>query len=72
MTQIKERVRTGLSTLTGTYLREVIRGLQENPDLTILRSIDPHAFESLFARIDEATLPASDKRYDPIWGDPAP
>jgi predicted ATPase len=62
MAQIKERVRTGLSTLTGTYLREVIRGLQDNPDLTVLRSIDPTAFQSLFARIDEATLPASDKR----------
>jgi len=62
MAQTKERVRTGLSTLTGTYLREVIRGLQDNPDLTILRSIDPNAFQSLFARIDEATLPASDKR----------
>ena len=62
MTQIKERVRTGLSTLTGTYLREVIRGLKDTPDLTVLRSIDPNAFQSLFARIDKATLPAADKR----------
>lgn len=62
MSQIKERVRTGLSTLTGTYLREVIRGLKDNPDLTVLRSIDPNAFQSLFARIDEATLPSADKR----------
>ncbi len=62
MIQIKERVRTGLSTLTGTYLSEVIRGLQENPDLSVLRSIDPNAFESLFARIDDATLPPSDKK----------
>jgi predicted ATP-dependent endonuclease of OLD family len=62
MIQIKERVRTGLSTLTGTYLREVIRGLQENPDLSVLRSIDPSAFESLFARIDEAILPSADKK----------
>ena len=61
MSQIKERVRTGLSTLTGTYLSEVIRGLQANPDLTVLRSIDPTAFQSLFARIDEATLPSKDK-----------
>jgi predicted ATPase len=61
MAQIKERVRTGLSTLTGTYLREVLRGLQD-PDLTVLRSINPAEFQSLFARIDEATLPASDKQ----------
>jgi energy-coupling factor transporter ATP-binding protein EcfA2 len=61
MAQIKERVRTGLSSLTGTYLREVLAGLQE-PDLSVLRSINPAAFQSLFARIDEATLPASDKQ----------
>ncbi len=62
MNQIKESVRTGLSTLTGTYLREVIRGLQDNPDVSILRSIDLNAFQSMLARIDEATLPAADKK----------
>jgi predicted ATPase len=62
MEQIKERVRTGLSTLTGTYLREVIRGLKDTPDLSVLRSMNPNAFQSLFARIDDATLPLSDKR----------
>jgi len=62
MIQIKERVRTGLSTLTGTYLSEVIKGFQANPDLTILRSIELSGFQSMFARIDDATLPASDKR----------
>lgn len=62
MAQIKESVRTGLSTLTGTYLREVIRGLQDNPDVSILRSIDPNAFHSMFARIDEAILPSTDKK----------
>jgi len=62
MAQIKESVRTGLGTLTGTYLREVIRGLQDNPDVSVLRSIDPNAFQSMFARIDEAILPASDKK----------
>jgi energy-coupling factor transporter ATP-binding protein EcfA2 len=40
MEQIKERVRTGLSTLTGTYLREVIRGLKDTPDLSVLRSMN--------------------------------
>lgn len=62
MAQIKESVRTGLGTPTGTYLREVIRGLQDNPDASVLRSIDPKAFHSMFARIDEAILPASDKK----------
>ena len=62
MAKIKESVRTGLSTLTGTYLREVIRGLQDNPDVSVLRSIDPNAFQSMFARIDEAILPSADKK----------
>lgn len=62
MNQIKERVRTGLSNLTGTYLREVIRGLQDNPNLSVLRSITLSSFQSMLARIDEATLPAADKR----------
>jgi hypothetical protein len=62
MTRVKESVRTGLSTLTGTYLREVIRGVNDNPDTSIFNSIDPSSFESMFARIDEQTLPVSDKR----------
>jgi ABC-type Mn2+/Zn2+ transport system ATPase subunit len=61
MAQIKESVRTGLSTLTGTYLREVIRGLNDKPDISVLRSIDPTSFQSMFARIDEQTLPTADK-----------
>jgi len=61
MSQIKENVRTGLNTLTGTYLRDVIKGVQENPDVSVLRSIDQAGFQSMFARIDEAILPASDK-----------
>lgn len=61
MTRVKESVRTGLSTLTGTYLREVIRGVNDNPDISIFNSIDPSSFESMFARIDEQTLPVPDK-----------
>lgn len=62
MAQLKESVRTGLSNLTGTYLREVIRGIQEVSDIEVLKSIDPKAFQSIFARIDEAILPAGDKK----------
>jgi predicted ATPase len=62
MAQIKESVRTGLSDLTGTYLREVIRGLQSPDDIEVLRSMEPGAFESIFARIDEAILPSNDKK----------
>jgi predicted ATPase len=62
MSQTKESVRTGLSNLTGTYLREVIRGLQGPADIEVLRSIEPSAFESILARIDDAILPAADKK----------
>lgn len=62
MIQIKERVRTSLGALTGTYLSEVIKGFQANPDLTTLRSIGKEEFQAMFDRIDEAILPHSDKQ----------
>jgi len=62
MLQVKESVRTGLSNLTGTYLREVIGGLQGTYDVGVFKSIDPKEFQSGFARIDEAILPAEDKK----------
>ncbi len=62
MARIKESVRTGLNNLTGTYLREVLRGLDDPAtDAAILQTIDPKVFESIFARIDETTLPTADK-----------
>lgn len=62
MLQVKESVRTGLSNLTGTYLREVIGGLQGTYDVEVFKSVDPKEFQSGFARIDEAILPAADKQ----------
>ena len=62
MAQIKENVRTGLDNLTGTYLRDVIRGVHTTVDVENVRSIDPNTLESMFARIDDVTLPSSDKR----------
>jgi predicted ATPase len=61
MSQIKENVRTGLSTLTGTYLREVLRGLQDSPDLAILQTMDAKELGFMFARIDDSILPSVDK-----------
>lgn len=61
MGQIKENVRKGLDNLTGTYLRDVIRGVHSTVDVTNVRSIDPATLESMFARIDDATLPVQDK-----------
>jgi hypothetical protein len=61
MNQIKESVRNGLDNLTGTYLREVIRGVHTSVDVQRVKDIDLKTLDSIFARIDEVTLPASDK-----------
>jgi predicted ATP-dependent endonuclease of OLD family len=63
MTQIKESVRNGLDNLTGTYLRDVIRGIHSTVDVQRVRSIDPKTLDAVFARIDESTLPTSDKTH---------
>ncbi len=61
MAQIKENVRNGLDNLTGTYLRDVIRGVHTKVDVQSLEKIDAAALDAVFERIDEATLPTSDK-----------
>jgi ABC-type lipoprotein export system ATPase subunit len=61
MAQIKESVRKGLDNLTGTYLRDVIRGVHTKVDVTNIDQIDSKALDAVFARIDDATLPAPDK-----------
>jgi len=62
MAQIKESVRTGLDNLTGTYLRDVIRGVHTHVGVNAIRDIDSNTLDSMFARIDENTLPALDKQ----------
>jgi predicted ATP-dependent endonuclease of OLD family len=63
MAQIKENVRNGLDNLTGTYLRDVIRGVHTKVDVQSIGEIDSKGLDAVFARIDEATLPASDKEH---------
>lgn len=63
MAQIKDSVRQGLDNLTGTYLRDVIRGVHMTVDMKSLETLEPKALDAVFARIDEATLPAGDKSH---------
>ncbi len=63
MAQIKENVRDGLNNLTGTYLRDVIRGVYADVDVQNIGDLDPTALDAVFARIDDVTLPASDKHH---------
>jgi ABC-type Mn2+/Zn2+ transport system ATPase subunit len=62
MAAIKESVRKGLDNLTGTYLREVIRGVHTTVDIQRIGDIDPKSLDAVFARIDDITLPTQDKR----------
>jgi predicted ATPase len=61
MATIKESVRKGLDNLTGTYLREVIRGVHNEIDIQRIGDIDPKSLDAVFARIDDITLPTVDK-----------
>lgn len=63
MATIKESVRKGLDNLTGTYLREVIRGIHTTVDIQRIGDIDPKSLDAVFARIDDITLPAHDKQH---------
>jgi predicted ATPase len=63
MDEIEKSVRRGLSNLTGTYLRDVIRGVHTKIDVSAADSLDSQTLEAVFARIDEATLPTQDKKH---------
>ena len=48
---------TGLNNLTGTYLRDVIKGDFTNVNVESLQGLSREMLSSIFARIDEETLP---------------
>jgi hypothetical protein len=62
MDQVKESVRTGLNNLTGTHLRDVIKGHCVDVKVESLEELNRATLTSLFACIDEETLPAYYKR----------
>jgi predicted ATPase len=61
MDKMKDFARAGLSNLMGAYLRDVIRGYP-TVDIDAVRAIDTTTLTSMIERIDEATLPTTDKR----------
>lgn len=61
LASLKDAARAGLSNLTGTYLRDVIRGRHLTTEAGTSFSLDPATLESILGRLDEATLPRSDK-----------
>lgn len=57
MEQVKESVRTGLNNLTGAYLREVITDDYMKVNLEEVQKLNRETLASIFARIEEDTLP---------------
>ena len=62
LTAVKDSLREGLSNLTATYLRDVIRGIHAKADATSVLALDLENLDAMLSRLDEATLPAEDKR----------
>ncbi|MFO0892341.1 MAG: AAA family ATPase [Isosphaeraceae bacterium] len=60
MGELKDHWRTGLSKLTGTYLREVIRGAY-TVDINRIKAIPPEAVDLMLSRIEEQILPVQEK-----------
>lgn len=61
MDEAKDFARAGLSNLMGAYLRDVIRDYP-SADIDSVRQIDTDTLTAMIGRIDEATLPTTDKR----------
>jgi hypothetical protein len=59
--QIKDSVRKELNNLTGTYLRDVLRGIHNKVNWQDVSALDTATLDAIFARIDETTLPKSDQ-----------
>jgi hypothetical protein len=51
MEQVKESVRTGLNNLTGTYLRDVIKGDYIDVNVESLRELNRSTLSSIFAQV---------------------
>ena len=62
MTKIKDNVRNGLNALTGTYLRDVIRGEYRSDDLLPkLQALEDQTINSIFNRIPKTVLNVSEQ-----------
>lgn len=59
---LKESLRAGLSNLTGTYLRDVIRGVHTQADIQSVLALEMNDLDAILARLDEETLPEVDKQ----------
>ncbi len=61
MNALKDDVRSKLSTLTGSYLRDIIGGKYKSVDVQSIAELPTNAVESILARIDGDILPEQEK-----------
>lgn len=61
MNELKDDLRNDLNNLTGTYLRDVIRGDYRQTDPSLFDNLDSPTIDAIFSRIGEAILPAKEK-----------
>jgi energy-coupling factor transporter ATP-binding protein EcfA2 len=59
---VKESMREGLKSLTGSYLRDVIRGEHSRAKPDTVLTLDLPTLDSILSRLDEDTLPSADKQ----------
>lgn len=62
MVRLKENIRTGLNTLTGTYLKDVIGGKHLEVTLKEIAHVGEDELNSILDRIGEQILPRRDKQ----------
>jgi len=62
MQRLDRDFRADLNTLTGEYLRDVIRGAHNKADYAALIASQPSTVDSIVARMNDAILPSHDRR----------
>lgn len=65
MLMLREELRQALDSLTGEYLRDVLRKTYKTVDTAPLRDLGSGTLESILGRIDERILPSRDKERLP-------
>jgi ABC-type branched-subunit amino acid transport system ATPase component len=61
LSQMKDTARAELNSLTGSYLRDVVRGQAQTYDPRMLRELDEAAIARILERIEENALDTNDK-----------
>lgn len=61
--KLKDQLRSDLDSLTGEYLREVIRGTHRQADISLVKEVEPAVIDSILKRLDRSFLEVKDQDY---------